>query len=163
LLKTLTEKSLRRGQRKDKKVVVDDVEPSLEAETLSFVSELGDLAWNLFLQTSVCPWWCWKAWVFCKVILGFLPVFCFFFQRFGCRVKIVTPLMLDLEIKKLFSLIENNWVVLVFFFFFSCRFLCSSILSFQFQFIWDQAWFSFFYIYIYSLMWVSGSVCAHLD
>jgi hypothetical protein len=44
LLKTLTEKSLRRGQRKDKKVVVDDVEPSLEAETLSFVSELGDLA-----------------------------------------------------------------------------------------------------------------------
>jgi hypothetical protein len=102
------------------------------------------LAWNLFLQTSVCPWWCWKAWVFCKVILGFLPVFCFFFQRFGCRVKIVTPLMLDLEIKKLFSLIENNWVVLVFFFFFSChlRFLCSSILSFQVQFIWDQAWFS---------------------
>jgi hypothetical protein len=45
---------------------------------------------------------------FVRVILGFLPVFCFFFQRFGCRVKIVTPLMLDLEIKKLFSLIENN-------------------------------------------------------
>lgn len=40
------EKSLRRGQRKDKKLVVlddDDDEPSLEAETLSVVSESGDL------------------------------------------------------------------------------------------------------------------------
>lgn len=44
-MKTLTEKSLRRGQRKDKKLVVldDDDEPSLEAETLSVVPESGDL------------------------------------------------------------------------------------------------------------------------